>query len=161
MLWSTGSRLAGFSSCGEWAQYLWRTGLVVPRHVDLPGPEIKPVSPALAGRFLTAMPPGKPPRSTLVWSSGKATFPLGTCVTLQMQPDCWTRCRISFWNQLALSMPLDRVSLALFSSWGRSLVHLCFTQHRASLEPGPLWGVGWRWRAANSIQEQKNQVAAF
>ena len=40
------------SSCGTWAQTLcdmW----------DLPGPGIKPVSPALAGGFLTTVPPGK------------------------------------------------------------------------------------------------------
>ena len=28
---------------------------------DLPGPGLEPVSPALAGRFLTTAPPGKPP----------------------------------------------------------------------------------------------------
>ena len=41
------------SSCGSWAWLL---------HVmwDLPGPGIKPVSPALAGRFFTTEPPGKP-----------------------------------------------------------------------------------------------------
>ena len=33
LLWSTGSRCAGLSSCGTWAQQLWRTGLVAPRHV--------------------------------------------------------------------------------------------------------------------------------
>ena len=33
LLWSTGSRHAGFSSCGTWAQSLWRTGLVAPWHV--------------------------------------------------------------------------------------------------------------------------------
>ena len=41
------------SSCGAWAQLLrgmW----------DLPGPGLEPVSPALAGRFLTTVPPGKP-----------------------------------------------------------------------------------------------------
>ena len=40
------------SSCGAWAQLLcvmW----------DLPGPGLEPVSPALAGRFLTTVPPGK------------------------------------------------------------------------------------------------------
>ena len=65
LLWSTGSRCAGFSSCGSralehrlsscgaWAQLLhgmW----------DLLEPGLKPVSPALAGRFLTTAPPGKP-----------------------------------------------------------------------------------------------------
>ena len=41
------------SSCGAWAQLLrgmW----------DLPGPGPEPVSPALAGGFLTTAPPGKP-----------------------------------------------------------------------------------------------------
>ena len=41
------------SSCGSGAQLLrsmW----------DLPGPGLKPVSPALAGRFSTTAPPGKP-----------------------------------------------------------------------------------------------------
>ena len=34
-------------------------GLVAPNHVDLPGPGIEPMSPALAGRFLTTGPSGK------------------------------------------------------------------------------------------------------
>ena len=33
LLQSTGSRCTGFSSCVRWAQQLWRTGLVAPRHV--------------------------------------------------------------------------------------------------------------------------------
>ena len=36
-------------------------GLHAPRHVGLPGPGVEPVSPALAGGFLTTGPPGKPP----------------------------------------------------------------------------------------------------
>ena len=43
----------GLSSCGSWAQLpcgMW----------NLPGPGIEPVSPALAGGFLTTGPPGKP-----------------------------------------------------------------------------------------------------
>ena len=66
LLRNTGSRHTDFSSCGSralerrlsscgaWAQLLrgmW----------DLPGPGIEPVSPALAGRFLTTAPTGKPP----------------------------------------------------------------------------------------------------
>ena len=42
------------SSCGSQAQFLrgmW----------DLPRPGLEPVSPALAGRFSTTVPPGKPP----------------------------------------------------------------------------------------------------
>ena len=41
------------SNCGSWAQLsrgMW----------DLPRPGLKPVSPALAGRFSTTAPPGKP-----------------------------------------------------------------------------------------------------
>ena len=48
--WALEHRL---SSCGSRAQLLrgmW----------DLPGPGLKPMSPALAGRFLTTAPPGKP-----------------------------------------------------------------------------------------------------
>ena len=65
----------GLSSCGSWALQLWLTGSVVVAHGlcscgtqaqllhgmwDLPGPGIEPVVPALAGRFLTTAPPGKP-----------------------------------------------------------------------------------------------------
>ena len=65
LLRSTGSRHAGFrscgsralerrlSSCGAWASLLrgmW----------ELPGPGLEPLSPALAGGFLTTVPPGKP-----------------------------------------------------------------------------------------------------
>ena len=41
-------------------QELWLTGLVVPEGLvwDLPVPGIEPVSPALAGEFLTTGPPG-------------------------------------------------------------------------------------------------------
>ena len=34
-------------------------GSVAPWHVDLPGPGMEPMSPALAGRFLFTVPPGK------------------------------------------------------------------------------------------------------
>ena len=65
LLRSTGSRRAGFSSCGSralehrlsscgvWAQLL--RGMQ-----DPPGPGLEPVSPALAGGFSTTAPPGKP-----------------------------------------------------------------------------------------------------
>ena len=46
-------RHAGFSSCSSQAELLhgfW----------DLPGPGIKPMSPALAGGFLSIAPPGMP-----------------------------------------------------------------------------------------------------
>ena len=43
----------GLSSCGARASLLRRMG-------DLPEPGLEPVSPALAGRFLTTAPPGTP-----------------------------------------------------------------------------------------------------
>ena len=52
MLWSMVSRCVGFGSHGAWPQLLQVMG-------NLPGPGIKPSSPALAGRFLPTAPPGK------------------------------------------------------------------------------------------------------
>ena len=40
-------------------QKYW-SGLTLPSSGNLPGPGIKPTSPALAGRFFTTEPPGKP-----------------------------------------------------------------------------------------------------
>ena len=54
----------GLSSCGAQASLLcgmW----------DLPGPGLKPVSPALAGEFLTTAPPGKSPYACFL-----RTYPL-------------------------------------------------------------------------------------
>ncbi|KAJ8787736.1 hypothetical protein J1605_022767 [Eschrichtius robustus] len=62
---STGSRCVGFNSCGLWALELRlsscgsRTELLCGMW-DLPGPGLIPLSPALAGGFLTTAPPGKP-----------------------------------------------------------------------------------------------------
>ena len=90
LLWSTGSRCAGFSSCGSRAlelrlsscgsraleRRLSSCGSRALEHRlsscgarawllrgmwDLPGPGLEPVSPALAGVFLTTVPPGKSP----------------------------------------------------------------------------------------------------
>ena len=52
-LQSMGSSCVGSSSCGPRAQLLRGTW-------DPPRPGIEPVSPALAGGFLTTAPPGKP-----------------------------------------------------------------------------------------------------
>ena len=72
LLWSTGCRCVGFSSCSTRAQNLQPLGLEcrlgscgtwaqLLRHTwDLPRPGIKLVSPTLAGRFFTTEPPGKP-----------------------------------------------------------------------------------------------------
>ena len=65
LLRSTGSRCAGFNSCGLRAleHRLSSCGAQTEllRHMwDLPGPGLEPVSPALAGGFLTTAPPGRP-----------------------------------------------------------------------------------------------------
>ena len=54
----------GLSSCGSWALELRLSScgaraLLLCGMWDLPGPGLKPVSPALAGGFLTTAPPGK------------------------------------------------------------------------------------------------------
>ena len=61
-------------SVGFSRQEYW-SGLPIPPPGDLPDPGIKPTSPALAGRFFTTEPPGKPLRYnwgiTVVRSFGK------------------------------------------------------------------------------------------
>ena len=64
LLWSTGSRHLGFSSCGSWAlehrfSSCGARALLLPGMWDLPRPGLEPMSPALAGRFLATAPPGK------------------------------------------------------------------------------------------------------
>ena len=58
LLRSTGSRRAGsvvVAHGPSWSRGMW----------DLPRPGLEPVSPALAGRFSTTAPPGKPPENFL------------------------------------------------------------------------------------------------
>ena len=65
---STGFRRAGFSSCGTGAQLLhgmW----------DLPGPGLEPVSPALAGGFLTTAPPRKYQKCMFLYEIMENEFP--------------------------------------------------------------------------------------
>ena len=67
------------SSCGSRAQLLrgmW----------DLPRPGLEPVSPALAGRFSTTAPPGKPQIHFLIASSGRRGV-----LTLKLLKNSWIR----------------------------------------------------------------------
>ena len=94
---ATGSRRVGFSSCASWAleRRLSSCGSwalecrlsscgaqaqLLRGMWDLPVPRLEPVSPALAGRFLTTGPPGKPKGITTVMEFALATpatfFPL-------------------------------------------------------------------------------------
>ena len=65
LLQSTSSRLAGFSSCGSQALECRLSSCGARAKLlrgmwDLPGLGLEPVSPALAGGFLSTVPPGKP-----------------------------------------------------------------------------------------------------
>ena len=69
LLWSMGSRHACLNSCGLQALECGLTScgtqaLVAPQHVAYSWTRIKPMSPALAGGFLTSGPSGKPLHST-------------------------------------------------------------------------------------------------
>ena len=68
------SHYGGFSRCGTQALSTWASVVAAHRLSscgaraqlfrgmwDLPGPGLEPMSPALAGGFLTTAPPGKPP----------------------------------------------------------------------------------------------------
>ena len=54
-----GHRLSGWGTPAQLLRGMW----------DLPGPGLEPISPALAGGFLTAEPPGKPKDSYLLMNS--------------------------------------------------------------------------------------------
>ena len=74
LLRSTGSRHKGFSSSGTWAQLLRRMW-------DIPRPGLEPVSPALAGGFLTTATPGKSPKHLFLMQQlpGRAVFSQSHC----------------------------------------------------------------------------------
>ena len=64
LLWSTGSSRPGFRSCGSWAPGcgLGSCGTrawLLYGMCALPGAGIEPVFPALAGKLLSIVPPGK------------------------------------------------------------------------------------------------------
>ena len=71
LLWSTGSRHAGFSNCGSQALERRLSSCGAQAYLlrgmwDLPGPELEPMSPAWAGGFLTTVPPGKSPAALFI-----------------------------------------------------------------------------------------------
>ena len=71
LLRSTDSKLTGFSSCGSRAlecrlSSCGTRALLLRGMWDLPGQGLKPVSPALAGGFLTTAPPGKSHKGILI-----------------------------------------------------------------------------------------------
>ena len=64
---------------------------------DLPGPGIEPVSPALAGGFLTTVPPGKPPAASL--KNPVLLFLLGV-----MLVECFTRTDSQFYQSVPIGL---------------------------------------------------------
>ena len=60
LLQSMGSRHTGFSSCGVWAQYLWRTGLVAPWHVGSSWTRARTRVPCIGRWILNHCTTGKP-----------------------------------------------------------------------------------------------------
>ena len=72
--WASGARASVVVAQGSTAQtqQLWPTGLVAPRHVGSSRTRDRTMTPSLAGRFLTTVPPGKHPlfvlnRFTELW----------------------------------------------------------------------------------------------
>ena len=61
LLWSTRSRCVSSGACGPWAWPQSRAWTQLLSSVwKLPGSGIEPMAPALAGGFLSTVPPGKP-----------------------------------------------------------------------------------------------------
>ena len=81
-LQSTGFRARSFSSCGMQALVAGHRFSCLPRMYVLPGPGIKPVSPALADGFLTPGPPGK---------SYLDDFPVKPAQFCPQRPACMTQ----------------------------------------------------------------------
>ena len=74
LLQSMGSRACGLQQlwllgCGRQDRQLWLWAQLLHSRWDLPRPGIEPMSPALAGRFLTAGPPGKSWSLLLIFGS--------------------------------------------------------------------------------------------
>ena len=102
---STGSRHVGFSSCG--ARALLLRGLW-----DIPRPGLEPMSPALAGGFLTTVPPGKPHLDCFKLTSSSTP---GFVCSHFLETSSWNCAR---WRNLRLGYSLVIMQLA-FSLWWR------------------------------------------
>ena len=113
-LWALERRL---SSCGAWAWLLrgmW----------DLPGPGIEPMSPALAGGFLTTVPPGKSNLSLL----------FGSCIDfyffVTLNPSYFA---FLLWIFLCLNISIYLCMLFAFTLFPLFIYILCFNLHLYSL----------------------------
>ena len=81
------------SSCGAWAQLLWGMW-------NLPGPGIKPMYPALAGEFLSTVPPGKPYRYIFSMSVFMHVYSFPPCAFWELDEGQFgvTSVRICSWH---------------------------------------------------------------
>ena len=87
---------------------------------DLPGPGLEPVSPALAGGFLTTVPPGKPSRSFLrPLHSGFTPLKLllKTSTLLHVAGSSGQFCPLFLLDPAAALVTADQTSLDRFSSY--------------------------------------------
>ena len=116
LLWSMDSRMLRLSNCGSQAQLPWGMW-------DLPAPGIGPMSPALAGRFLTTGPPGKSPNKNfkIKWSPVEAkTVHMADVLQIQCFKLEFTRSITHIWHQFLINLILNICSVAaqiLATTW--------------------------------------------
>ena len=122
---SCGSRAleCRLSSCGAWA-------LLLCSMWDLPGPGLEPMSPALAGGFLTTAPPGKSLRSI---SNSEVTL----AIWLKIRAQCRSRSSSFIYYCLLLLetffAPSRRAPTATFHDSKHNIVHVHFDATRGWL----------------------------
>ena len=117
------------SNCGSRAQLLrgmW----------DLPRPGLKPMSPALAGRFSTTAPPGKPHPYSFV-----SVFPFFFCLT-QVGGEF-----LAFWEGLGLLPAFSRCSVGVVPHVDVFLMYLWGGRWSPHLTPS----TSWREKATKNI----------
>ena len=108
------------SSCGPWFELL-------PGMWDLPGPGIESVSPALAGGFVSSVPPGKPSHRVLRSLKSEILVPVS---------DHWSLRGSGEITSLNLSFLPCEMGTKWPSSWN------CSSSHSANIShvPGPPFG---------------------
>ena len=162
------------SSCREWAsqcsasfccgaqaleqcgQQLWHAGLLLRGRWDLLGPGIEPMSPALASRFFTTEPLGKP---LLMFILNTWEFP--DCSVLGCQAfngwGCWGFEPWSGAHRLQ-SMGSRRVR----HDWATSLSLFIFMHWRRKWQPTPVFlpsslGGAW-WAPASGVAQSQTRL---
>ena len=113
----------GFPRQGYWSD------LPFPSPRDLPAPEIKPASPALAGGFFTTEPPGKPPFNTR-----KFQLHMWLALYFYLTVLSWIICLYSSSPQMEV-VELSLVTfLGLLSCW-----HFTYSPHPIFFSHASVW----------------------